>query len=337
MQLINNLISYLLTLVKIIIWVFIFITLFGLAKPYVADLNRYPYLDSVMKVEKTLNTNVKNYIPTTIASRDLSRPITIVFLIILSGITSRLRETLMARARKAKMKKELGLLKQKVTTQEQQQSINTLEKQLDNNLTNKNRQQLLKEFVLLKKELEKTGRNLSFLSIDIVDSTGMKKGEDPVIVERDFNEYHDFIVNKFKEAGYIKAAWTPDGVMACFNTTEQAINAARSIIFGLKDFNQNTKMIKRDFNVRCGINTGFVYYDLSTPLEEFGDRVIDIAGHMQKHAKPNTIYIAQEIIKPIKTYDVFESNKVTVDGFAVCEWTPNIASKPIDADRPSIP
>ncbi|MGQ3888156.1 hypothetical protein ACQUW5_03865 [Legionella sp. CNM-1927-20] len=333
MQIINRLIFSLLTLVKLVIWVFIFITLFGIIKPYLTNVNKYTYLTPIINTERTVNNNVKEYIPTTIARYDMSRPITIIFLIILSVLTTQAKLALKEQARKSRMKKELGLLKHKAATEKQRQSIDKLEEQLDNNPTSKNRQQLLKEFVLLKKELEKTGRNLSFLSVDVVDSTGMKQGEDPVIVESDFNEYRNFVCNKFKEAGYIKAVWTPDGVMACFNTTEQAINAARSIISGLDDFNKNTKMIKRDFSVRCGINTGFVYYDLSTPLEEFSDRVIDIAGHMQKHAKPNTIYVAQEIIKPIKTYEDFESSKVIVDGFEVCEWNPKITTNPNNSNQ----
>jgi hypothetical protein len=45
------------------------------------------------------------------------------------------------------------------------------------------------------------------------------------------------------------------------------------------------KLIKTDFSVRCGVNAGFVYFDETTPLE--ADRVIDVAGHMQKYADPS--------------------------------------------------
>ncbi|STX50673.1 Uncharacterised protein [Legionella busanensis] len=335
MRILNNLLFHLLTLVKLVIWIFIFLTLFGLAKPYITNINKYNYLTPIVNFEKTINNNVKKYVPTTISGKDMSRPITIIFFIILSILTTQAKIALKEQVRRSKMKKELGLLKGKAGTEKQRQSINKLEEQLEHNPTGKNRQQLLKEFVLLKKELEKTGRNLSFLAVDVVDSTGMKQGEDPVIVESDFNEYRNFVCNKFKDAGYIKASWTPDGVMACFNTTEQAINAARQIISGLDNFNKHTKMMKADFKVRCGVNTGFVYYDLSTPLEEFSDRVIDIAGHMQKHAKPNTIYVAQEIIKPIKTYEDFESSQVTVDGFEVSEWNPKTTNSTNSNQLPS--
>ena len=73
--------------------------------------------------------------------------------------------------------------------------------------------------------------------------------------------------------------------------------------------------MKRDFAVRCGVNAGFVYFDDSVPLEQISDRTIDIAGHMQKHAPPNKILIAKQIIEPVKSKDDFNPTERVVDGF----------------------
>ena len=68
------------------------------------------------------------------------------------------------------------------------------------------------------------------------------------------------------------------------------------------------------------MNTGFVYFDDSVPLEEMSDRVIDIAGHMQKHALPNTVCVAKPAIEPLRERIGFEPAGRTVDGYEVYEW-----------------
>ncbi|WP_238584400.1 hypothetical protein [Legionella gratiana] len=290
----------------------------GIVAPYISNLSSYPYLKPILQTDKVVNATIKRHIPTQIAGWDLSRLIPIMGLLIISSFLSNYILSL----QKVKMRLNLKEFKTRAITKEQQTLVKKMEETIakPGKLKEKNRQTLLKEFIQLKQELEKTGRNLSFLAIDVVDSTNMKLGEDPVIVENDFNQYHDFILCKFKEHGYIKAAWTPDGVMSCFNTTEQAFDAAKDILSSLPDFNKSTKMMKQDFHVRCGINTGFVYYDLSTPLEEFSDRVIDIAGHMQKHAPPDTVLVAKDLVKPIESHEVFTPTNNIVDGLEAFEW-----------------
>jgi len=53
--------------------------------------------------------------------------------------------------------------------------------------------------------------------------------------------------------------------------------------------------MRADFKVRIGINSGQVLFDERVPMGEMSSRVIDIAGHMQKYAEVNTIYINDAI------------------------------------------
>ena len=58
----------------------------------------------------------------------------------------------------------------------------------------------------------------------------------------------------------------------------------------------------------------------------FGDavhRVIDIAGHMQKHAEPNTVAVARMVIEPLRNTEGFEPTTTVVDGYNVSLWKPN--------------
>jgi len=182
------------------------------------------------------------------------------------------------------------------------------------------REQLLKEFAQTKKKLGATERDLAFLAIDVVDSTGMKQGEEKAIVEHDFKEYKRYVERVLTTYGCLKSTWTPDGVMSCFTTVDAAVQGAREVVRGLGKFNREIKIMRGDFAVRCGVNSGFVYFHESLPLEEVSDRVIDIAGHMQKNAMPNSGRVAKPAIELLNERVGFEPSRRTVDVYEVYEW-----------------
>lgn len=182
------------------------------------------------------------------------------------------------------------------------------------------RQDLLKVFAETKKRLDSYGREVAFLAVDVVGSTQMKLNEDPAAIQYDFEEYRKMVERIFRARGVLKTAWTPDGVMACFSHVEDACAAGKDIIKSLKKFNAETKLTKADFAVRCGVNAGLVYFDDSTPLETISDRVIDIAGHMQKYAEPNSLLVARKVIEPLRSLEEFAHSSHLVDGYEASVW-----------------
>lgn len=311
-----------LSVVRILIALAIFIIILGMFAPYIKDVHKYKYVHQALVVESQVNTAVKSSIPTEIVGKDFSRLIEVILLLVLLEFTRTAYDKTTFRLQSDELDDEVKKMRTAFKSKQQKEKLEELEIKMEQvrTATGKNRQELLKEFVNIKRELEKIGRDLAFLAIDVVDSTGMKVGEDPAVIEHDFNEYHDFVESKFKEHGYIKASWTPDGVMACFNNIEDAVLTAKDIINGLDYFNKHVKEMKRSFAVRCGVNGGFVYFDDAIPLEQISDRTIDIAGHMQKHAPPNKILIAKQIIEPVKSKDDFNPTERVVDGFETYEW-----------------
>lgn len=299
----------------------ILLSFFGIAVPYIQNLRSYSYLQPIVSFEKAINSTIKNVIPTQIAHFDASRIITIIAIIILMEILASLSNRISYRIHRKMMAKEITHLQHSFSPQAKE-TILMIENQMElvKLSHGKDRKKLLKEFAHIKRELEKHGRDMAFLAVDVVDSTGLKHGEDSTCVQHDFHEYQDYVQAKFKEHGYITATWTPDGVMACFNTIQDAVLTGQSIISGLQYFNTHVKLIKKDFQVRCGVNGGFVYYDGTIPLENFSDRTIDIAGHMQKHAEPNTLLIAKQIIEPVLSREHFKPSERIVDGLEVFEW-----------------
>ena len=184
----------------------------------------------------------------------------------------------------------------------------------------KSRATLLEIMAETKKKLESMQRDLAFLSIDVVGSTDMKIGEDQIKIEVDFRQYTKFIDGVIAANGSLTAAWTPDGVMICFPSADAAVTAGQSVIAGLQNFNKNVKTIRAPFRVRCGVNGGRVYYDRSIPMEQMSDRVIDVAGHMQKYALPNTIALAKPALAMLTKRDGFKPAGKEVDGFEVYQW-----------------
>ncbi|TBR22120.1 hypothetical protein EPO15_08675, partial [bacterium] len=187
----------------------------------------------------------------------------------------------------------------------------------------KTRDELLELMAQAKKQLELQKKALSFLAIDVVNSTGMKVGEDPSIATRDFKHYRKLVEKAIADNNGLKAAWTPDGVMICFPTAENAVLAAKQVINDLKHFNANVKAMRTDFKVRCGINTGTVLFDDTVPMEEMADRSIDIAGHMQKYAEADTIFIGKHVIEEMRTASDFQPVEKQVDGCDVYAWRSN--------------
>lgn len=190
------------------------------------------------------------------------------------------------------------------------------------------REKLLEVYARTKKMLEEQIRHMTFLSIDVVNSTGMKSGEDAALAERDFRHFRKFVERIIKEHKGIKTAWTPDGMMICFASVQDAVGAAQDLIRSLENFNRKVKAMRADFKVRCGVNAGEVLFDESVPMEEMSDGVIDIAGHMQKHAEENTIYLGQHVMKELGSPVGFHPANKQVNGCEVYQWRFDASSAP---------
>ena len=309
-------------ILSIVAILFMFLSIFALAAQYLENAESYRYVRAALNVENNLREVVRDNIPTKIAGKDMSGWFIIVGMFLIGGALSRLSDRTKDRAEYYKFKLNIDQWRDQMHLSDSAVILTPLNQKLEEikNAKKKDREQLIKEFIETKKKLDEMGRDLAFLSIDVVDSTGMKQNEERAIVEHDFKEYKRYIERCLTAHGCLKSAWTPDGVMSCFNSVDAAVRAAREIVTGLDEFNRNVKSMAREFNIRCGVNSGFVYFDESMPLEEISDRVIDIAGHMQKNAKPNSVSVAKPAIEPLNDRIGFEPSGRVVDGYEVYEW-----------------
>jgi len=192
------------------------------------------------------------------------------------------------------------------------------------------RDKLLRELASVKKRLDDTKQRLAFLSVDIVGSTRIKVGQDPLTSEHLFREYRILLEKIFKKFRYRAASWTPDGVMACFPQVDLAYGSAKELLRALPAFNAERNHTNMPVQVRCGLNAGDVHYDDSTPLELLSSRVLDITGHLQKAALPDSVMLTEEVYKEIRDKTGLLPTVNDVDGYKVYSWcaaTPKAASQ----------
>jgi class 3 adenylate cyclase len=308
-----------------VIFIAILLLLAPLALSYVKDPQRYPVTNYVYQghdyLMRTLGTPVRQYIPTNIAGKDRTDWILIAGLLICSFAAGSFRQRVAMQSARRQLRRQVADWKKAMHVQDNSAVGRELEAKLQSLESGEgSREELLRVFAETKKKLDSMGREVAFLSIDVVGSTAMKVNEDPAAAQYDFLEYRRLVESVFKARGVLKSTWTPDGVMACFSNADDAVQAGKDVIRGLDHFNREVKLMKTDFAVRCGVNAGFVHFDDRTPLEAMSDRVIDIAGHMQKYAEPNTVAVARKIIEPLRERGGFEPTRKVVDGYEVSHW-----------------
>lgn len=173
-------------------------------------------------------------------------------------------------------------------------------------------------------------RHCVFLSVDIVGSTKMKVGESETAIAETFRAYEEMAKQILVRYQAWKEAWTPDGLLICFREREQAVGAAQTFLRELIKFNQSQNRLRTPFRVRCGLNGGDVPIFEDSNLKRVSDPVIDVAAHMQKYARPDTLWLSAVVYGLLEDKSGFRATNKDVDGLKVYEWA-------VISDRLSIP
>ncbi len=185
------------------------------------------------------------------------------------------------------------------------------------------RDEQLKRYRAIEKALKAAKRKeCTFLAVDVVGSTEMKVGEANTQIQASFQAYEEMLRKIFDQYGAWKQAWTPDGVMVCFLDHSLAVGSAQRILLSLKKFNEVENQLRIPFRVRCGLNEGEVAIYEDDRLEKIADHAIDVAGHMQKHGRPNALWLPAEVFDSLEDKAGFKIVDAVVDGHPVYEWVP---------------
>jgi class 3 adenylate cyclase len=157
------------------------------------------------------------------------------------------------------------------------------------------RDELLEQMIQIQKRLEGERVRRTFLSVDVVSSSEMKRSADELMVEYSFNQYRRFVEEIVAaEGGQVQTA-AGDGTMAMFPSDAAAVRAALRLQNELAGFNAKHNRLPRPFHVRCGINAGEVALIPGAPIGHLQSAVIDRAAALQKSAAPDDIVISGDL------------------------------------------
>lgn len=177
------------------------------------------------------------------------------------------------------------------------------------------RQDLLRQLYTLQDKLRQGTRNAAFLSVDVVNSTGMKFAADPLAVEYSFGAYQRLIADVARSFGGQVHSTAGDGCLCAFESPEKAYQAARTLQRSIGQFNANENRLGNPFTLRCGIHSGNVVAPSGDLRGVEFTHVIDLAAHLQKSAPVGGIVLSAEcaagIFDPVLRLGLVET---VVDG-----------------------
>lgn len=195
------------------------------------------------------------------------------------------------------------------------------------------RQQLehkLAEYVVLHQEMMTHMKVRTFLCLDVVGSTRIKEREDPFLVQFSFMAYHRFVAEIVDAHHGLIHGTAGDGIMCCFDTAQDAVDAGVALYERLATFNAEDNRLGSPFILRSGVHTGAVIIDQEGHVSEMFASTLDITGHLQKYAATDCLEISQDTLNAIANKDDFVPMDKQVDGVAVYTYRA-AESEPEDA------
>jgi class 3 adenylate cyclase len=168
-------------------------------------------------------------------------------------------------------------------------------------------------------------RNGTFLSIDVVNSTKLKEGEDSLRVIQTFQAFHRFINEHTRRS--LTSVFSGDGVMCLFEKAQDAVEVAVSIMRDLGDFNKTDSSLRGDLNIRLGINTGTLLLDSVDDLGRVTERDIDVAGHLQKYSRPGELLISAATWEKLTDKEEFVRRWKNIDNTRVYRYRHNFSPR----------
>ena len=157
------------------------------------------------------------------------------------------------------------------------------------------REELLAQMIQIQKRLEGERVRRTFLSMDVVSSSELKRSGDELLVEYTFNQYRRFVEELVVSEGGQVQSTAGDGTMAMFSTDAAAVRAALRLQSELAVFNAQHNRLPRPFHIRCGINAGEVALLPGQPIGHLQSAVIDRAAALQKSAPADDIVVSGDL------------------------------------------
>ncbi len=132
-------------------------------------------------------------------------------------------------------------------------------------------------------------REVTVISVDVVHSTALKHGIDPLDAQITFDEYHRWVGACLAARGCPSEDihWSGDGMVAIFNDAPAAYEATRALLEGLPAFNHRRNRLSREVQIRVGVHSGSIMTGAAESLGKLASPTLDRAALLQKSAGSN--------------------------------------------------
>jgi class 3 adenylate cyclase/CheY-like chemotaxis protein len=140
----------------------------------------------------------------------------------------------------------------------------------------------------------------TFVSVDVVNSTSIKAGENDADVLYTFLSYQRLIAElAYAHHGEVMSV-SGDGIMCRFARPDDAAVAVQNVLTELPDFNKRQNRLSHPVSLRLGVNTGQVYESESLTPGQLISRTIDVAAKLQQSSQPDSARFSQETVNALK-------------------------------------
>jgi class 3 adenylate cyclase len=111
-----------------------------------------------------------------------------------------------------------------------------------------------------------------------------------------FRTYVEELVKEFD--GHVLNS-NGDELMCFFESPHNAISSGRQMLERLGKFNTEENLLEKPFRFRIGVHTGQSLVDLKRGVAY--SAILDVAGHLQKHAETNGMAISDHTLATLGT------------------------------------
>src|SRR5262249_43118169 len=191
----------------------------------------------------------------------------------------------------------------------------------EQNAALQDRQELLRQFYQLHDQLIAGASQWTFLAVDVVGSTGLKSGSDPLAVEYTFHELDRYVAGTVERHGGRIHSTAGDGALSAFSHAASAFAAAQALQAGMPGFNATQNRLRQPGTPPAGGHSGSaVAPGGDIARVQFSD-VLDRASHLQKAAPPGGIAISEEAARQVGVITGLSPLAEPVDEARAYVWT----------------
>jgi len=141
--------------------------------------------------------------------------------------------------------------------------------------------------------LNLSSRISTFVSVDVVGSTGIKTGQNEQDIIYTFLAYHKLVSDlSYAHHGEV-ASIAGDGIMCRFQRPEDAASLAQALLEQLSAFNKKQNHLAKPLTLRMGVHTGEVFQSESMASGQIISKTLDIAAKLQQGADANHVRFSE--------------------------------------------